>query len=336
MQKMERLVSVIVPSYNYGRFIGQALESLRAQTYSRWECIVVDDGSTDNTDAIVTSFAENDSRIEYIRQENQGLAAARNAGIAHSAGEYLQFLDADDLLESEKLERQVEFLEQHDDIDIVFSDSRYFRTENMQERRFSQDEANAPWVVKLSASGTDVLRPLVRNNIMVVSSPLLRRSVIADVGLFDGTVKGVEDWHYWIRCAIEGKHFHYLDAEGTWALVRVHGSSMSRDARLMLRSILLMHQKVAGMVCDTAILQLNKQVMAEREGLLGIEEVSAGELLAGIRHLCRALMMDRNARHKAKWLFCAASAPIVSHQWLRKMVTTSFSRSLSGFLSRSE
>src|SRR3989442_11796350 len=118
MQKMERLVSVIVPSYNYGRFVGQALESLRAQTYPRWECIVVDDGSTDNTDAIVTAFAENDSRIKYIRQENQGLAAARNAGIVHSAGEYLQFLDADDLLESEKLERHVEFLEQHAEIDI--------------------------------------------------------------------------------------------------------------------------------------------------------------------------------------------------------------------------
>lgn len=336
MKKIERLVSVIVPSHNYGRFIGQALESLRAQTYPRWECIVVDDGSTDNTDAIVTSFAENDSRIKYIRQENQGLAAARNTGITHSAGDYLQFLDADDLLESEKLERQVEFLERHAEIDIVFSDSRYFRTENPQERRFSQDEANAPWVVKLSASGTDVLRPLVRNNIMVVSSPLLRRSVIADVGLFDGTVKGVEDWHYWIRCAIEGKHFHYLDAEGTWALVRVHGSSMSRDARLMLRSRLVMHRKIAGMVLDTAILQLNKQGMAKCEGWLGIEEVCAGEFLTGMRQLCRAVLMDRNARHKVKWLFCAASAPFVSHQRLRKMVSTPVSRSLSRSFSGSE
>ena len=336
MQKMERLVSVIVPSYNYGHFVGQTLESLRAQTYSAWECIVVDDGSTDNTGAIVTAFAKDDSRIKYVRQENLGLAAARNAGIARSTGEYVQFLDADDLLESEKFERQVEFLEQHPEIDIVFSDSRYFRNENTQERRFSQDETNAPWVAKLSARGIEVLRPLVRNNIMVVSAPLLRRSVIADVGLFDTTLRAVEDWDYWIRCAIEGKYFHYLDAEGTLALVRAHETSMSRDARLMLRARLLMHQKVAGMAIDTAILQVNQQGMAECEGWLGIEELAAGEFLVGIRQICRAVLIDRDARHKAKWLFCAASAPFVSSQRLRKMMTTPVDHTLRALLRRSE
>jgi glycosyltransferase involved in cell wall biosynthesis len=259
------------------------------------------------------------------------LAAARNAGIARAAGEFFQFLDADDLLESEKLERQVEFLQQHTEIDIVFSEARYFRSENMAERRLSPDEANVPWVVNLSARGIDVLQPLVRNNIMVVNSPLLRRSVITDVGLFDGTVKGVEDWDYWIRCAIKGKHFHYADSDGTRALVRVHGESMSQDGRMMLRSTLLMHRKVSAMVLDTATLQLNRQRMAEREGFLGIEEVCNGELLAGIRQLCRAARMDRNIRQRAKWLFCAACAPFVSHQSLRKTVTTPVGRSLTGF-----
>jgi glycosyltransferase involved in cell wall biosynthesis len=327
------LVTVIVPAYNYAQFISDTLASVQAQSYQHWECIVVDDGSTDDTAKVVKGFSERDPRIKYVRQDNRGLAAARNSGVACSAGEYLQFLDADDLLEEKKLERQVEFLDQHPQIDIVFSDARYFRTDNAEERLFSQDAANLPWVAHLSAKGREALLALVRNNIMVVNAPLLRRSVLNDVGLFDGSVKGIEDWHYWVRCAIAGKHFHYEDFEGTRALVRIHKSSMSTDARLMLRSTLLMHRKFAEMVSDPAILQVNKERMVEREGLLGIEEVAAGELITGICQLCKAATMAQRGRHRAKWLFCAASAPFVSHQRLRKMVSLPVSRSLTGLIS---
>jgi GT2 family glycosyltransferase len=314
------LVSVIIPAYNYAQFIADTLASVQAQSYQRWECIVVDDGSTDDTDAVVKGFSESDRRIKYVRQDNRGLAGARNSGITCSAGEYLQFLDADDLLEEKKLERQVEFLEHHPQVDIVFSDARYFRTDNEEERLFSQDAANLPWVAHLSAKGREVLLALVRNNIMVVNAPLLRRSVINDVGLFDGSVKGIEDWHYWVRCAIAGKHFHYDDSERTRALVRIHPNSMSTDARLMLRSTLLMHRNFASMVSDPPILQLNKERMTQREGLLGIEEVASGKLLAGIRQLGKAAWMDHRARHRAKWILCALSAPFVSAGRLRKMV----------------
>jgi glycosyltransferase involved in cell wall biosynthesis len=323
------LVTVIVPAYNYAQFIADTLASVQAQSYQHWECIVVDDGSTDDTNAVVRRFSETDRRIKYVRQDNQGLAAARNSGVASSAGEYLQFLDADDLLEEKKLERQVEFLDQHPQIDIVFSDARYFRTDNVAERLFSQGADNLPWVAHVSARGREVLLALVRNNIMVVNAPLLRRSVLNDVGLFDGSVKGIEDWHYWVRCAITGKYFHYEDFEGTRALVRIHDISMSTDARLMLRSTLLMHRKFAEMVSDRALLQINKERMVEREGLLGIEEVAAGKLLAGIRQLCKAATMAQRTRHRAKWLFCAASAPFVSPQRLRRMVSLPVNRALT-------
>src|ERR1700680_1606833 len=140
------LVTVVVPAYNYEHFISETLLSVRAQTYQQWECIVVDDGSTDNTGSAVSDFVEKDPRIKYIRQENGGLAAARNTGIAHGAGEYYQFLDADDLLEPRKFERQVELLEQHPEIDITFADVRYFRTGNVLEQLYSQHEENLPWV----------------------------------------------------------------------------------------------------------------------------------------------------------------------------------------------
>src|SRR6266852_191572 len=131
------LVSVIITSYNYGHFIAQALDSVLAQTYSNWECIVVDDGSTDNTREVVERYAEANPRIRYFWQENQRLAAARNTGIAKSSGEYFQFLDADDLIERRKLECQVEVLEHHQEIDIVYGDVRYIASENSDQRLFT-------------------------------------------------------------------------------------------------------------------------------------------------------------------------------------------------------
>ena len=120
------LVSVVVPSYNYGHLVRETLDSLAAQTYGAWECVVVDDGSTDDTRSVVEAYAQTDPRVRYVRQENARQAAARNNGIRHSSGDYFQFLDADDLVEPRKFERQVEYLESHADVDIVYSGVRYF------------------------------------------------------------------------------------------------------------------------------------------------------------------------------------------------------------------
>src|SRR5919112_808436 len=120
------LVSVVVPSYNYGHLIRETLESLAAQTYEHWECVVVDDGSKDDTRAVVEAYAAGDPRVRYVWQENARQGAARNNGLRHSSGDYFQFLDADDLLEPHKFERQVEYLESHPEVDVVYSGVRYF------------------------------------------------------------------------------------------------------------------------------------------------------------------------------------------------------------------
>src|SRR5262245_6278913 len=112
------LVSIIVPTYNYGHLISETLACLQSQSYENWEALVVDDGSTDNTAAVVAAAAASDPRIHYFKQENQKQAAARNRGLSHSQGSYVQFLDSDDLLERRKLELHIKFLEQHPDIDI--------------------------------------------------------------------------------------------------------------------------------------------------------------------------------------------------------------------------
>ena len=333
------LVSIIIPAYNYGHLIGQTLDSLAAQTYQAWECVVVDDGSTDDTRSVVEAYAACDPRIRYVRQENLKLAAARNNGVRHSAGDYFQFLDADDLIEPRKFERQVEYLERHPHVDIVYSGVRFFSTEGEGElkhsRRYSVWEDESPWMPEVSGRGDAVLSKLLRNNIMVVNSPLLRRRVVEAVGEFGEGIFGVEDWDYWTRCAVAGMYFQYDAAEGARALVRAHEMSMSLDGRRMMRMTLKMRRRWAERVlADPGDLRLNRRFIAEGEGLLGVEEAMHGRRTRGVLQLLKAAALDRPLRHRAKWLACALLAPFLSGQELRNLTTTPLGSSAAAALRR--
>jgi len=326
------LVSVIVPTYNFGHLISETLSCLQAQTYQNWECCVVDDGSTDDTASVVNSLCAKDPRIRYFQQQNQKQAAARNRGLAEAKGSYIQFLDSDDLIEPKKLELHVRYLEQHPHVDIIYSGVRYFSTENPNERlmsrQYSMWDDGGAWMPEISGNGSNILPALLRNNIMVVNSPLLRRSVVDRVGTFDVTLTPVEDWQYWIRCAATDFNFHYDDAEESRALVRYHSLSASADGRRMLRATRLMRSGLETIGLNDEMKNLNRLLLAEVEGLLGVEEAIGGNLAIGIRQMLKAAVMDRRPRYKAKWLLCAASAPMVSKRRLREMVTSSVSESL--------
>jgi glycosyltransferase involved in cell wall biosynthesis len=325
------LVSIIVPTSNYAHLIPQALDSVRSQSYQAWECIVVDDGSTDNTEEVVKSYAQRDPRIRFIRQPNQRQAAARNTGIGNSAGVYLQFLDADDLIEASKLELQVAYLEQEPEVDITYSGVRYFTSDRFDERllsrQYSSWEDAGAWMPEISGAGRVVLPVLLRSNIMVVNSPLLRRRVVDQVGLFDVGLTPVEDWDYWIRCAAQGLSFHFQDVAESRALVRAHELSASKDQRRMLRAALMMRRKLQTLLVDQELRELNQQRLVETEGHLGIEEVINGSVGTGLYQILKAAIMTPRLRFKAKWLVCAGSAPFVSHERLRQMVTASLTRS---------
>jgi glycosyltransferase involved in cell wall biosynthesis len=327
------LVSVIVPSYNFGHLIAETLRCVQAQTYENWECVVVDDGSTDDTSEVVSAFASQDPRIRYLRQENQKQAAARNLGIANSQGEYFQFLDADDLIEARKLELHATYLKEHSEIDIIYSSVRYFRSKNPSERLLSRrysmwDDGNS-WMPETSGSGNEILSKLLRNNIMVVNAPLVRRSTIERVGLFNVALPPVEDWEYWIRCAARGAAFLYDESLESHALVRSHLESASADGRRMLTATLRLRKEVRKLSLPTELAKLNNQLLVEAKGLLGIEEVINDRLGPGIFQLFKAALMDHRLRPRAKWLLCAVSAPFVSKQRLKEMVTGSVTGSLA-------
>lgn len=328
------LVSVIVPTYNYGRFIGETLECLRAQTYPYWECVVVDDGSTDDTAGRVARFTERDPRFKFFRQSNRLQGAAKNTGLRHTAGQYVQFLDADDLIEPRKFERQVEYLERHPEVDIVYGDVRFFPTENPAELLYTMWGENRPWQPGVAGRGREVLLPLLRLNSIPINTPLTRRGLVERVGPFDEELPPVEDWDFWLRCAEEGARFHFSDMEGTRALVRSHPASSSKSRLRLVSSILLMRKRLAGRLGDAEARRVNAELLAEAEGTLGAEEVLRGSRARGARRLAKAALLDRNPRHRLKWLACALAAPLVGRSSFEKLYSSSITHALKGLLGR--
>jgi glycosyltransferase involved in cell wall biosynthesis len=325
------LVTIVVPVYNYGRYIGQTFESLQAQTYRNWECCVADDGSTDDTGEVVARYMQMDSRIRYVRQENQGTAIARNSGLKLGTGKYVQFLDADDLLEERKIELQVAYMEEHPEVDIVYGGMRYFKAENPEERLFSLAPDNRPWMPEISGAGREVLRAMVERCFMVVNAPLVRRSLIDAVGELDNFYS-VEDWDYWVRCAAHGARFQFADLPGTLALVRLHSASTTTSTERVLKSAARLRRKFDRTLRDAEVRAFNRRLISLYEGYAGIEKVKRGRRFAGLWQILKAGRWNPSRREKLKWFFCAAVAPVAPRERFEEVVSKPVSRALANIL----
>lgn len=202
----------------------------------------MDDGSKDETGEIANRFARQDKRFKYVYQNNSGVSVARNTGIAACNGTYIQFVDADDFLSPRKIELQVTFLDDNEEIDIIYSNNVYFDTANpkLYKKRF--DLTDEEWMAKVSGTGQDILKTLLQKNIMVIHAPLIRRSLIDKVGNFDPLLKGMEDWDYWIRCALVNGYFQFDDRAETMVMVRIHPDSASKNSATMVNGEIIMRR----------------------------------------------------------------------------------------------
>ncbi|WP_347302926.1 glycosyltransferase family 2 protein [Croceibacterium sp. TMG7-5b_MA50] len=234
----QELVSVIVPAFNAGHFIHRTLQSIVSQTHRAMEIIVVDDGSTDDTAAQVERWSRSDPRIRLVRQDNAGVAAARNAGIAQARGRYVAPVDADDLWAPDKLEQQLTAASGADrTIGLVYG--WYVQIDEAD--RVARKYADMP--------DADALLPaMCRNNILGSGSlPLLLREAVIEVGGYDASLRarnaqGCEDYRL---------YFSIIERYAT-AIVpayllgyRIHGSGMSTNVDAMMRSRAIVTAEIA-------------------------------------------------------------------------------------------
>jgi glycosyltransferase involved in cell wall biosynthesis len=225
------MISVIIPSYNYGHLIADTINSVISQTYTDWEMIIVDDGSKDNTAEVVKGYVNKDPRISYYEQPNAGPSAARNKAISLAKGDFIQFLDADDLLEKKKFEVQLRLFKENPHAGIVYSSVRYFTRDPFDpaDRHFTYWGSDKEWMPKLTGYGLDILPDTLKGNIAHVSSLLFRKKVVDEAGPWDVEKRAAEDYLFLLKCAMNNAFFLYHDTPDTWSLVRWHPDNASRD-----------------------------------------------------------------------------------------------------------
>ncbi|MCX6297100.1 MAG: glycosyltransferase family 2 protein [Bacteroidetes bacterium] len=249
MNSESPLISVIIPVYNYAVFLPETVGSLLAQTYSNWECIIVDDGSTDNSKEIAQQLCAKDSRVNYFFQQNSGPTVARNYGLKLAKGAFIQFLDADDLLEHQKLEKQMVVFKEYSDCDIVYGGVKYFSSSDPTKFYDNIDLKSGSWMKNLSCSGEIMRLQLLKENIMVISSPLVRRSLFERLGNMNELLRFNEDWELWARFAIGNAKFRFDGSAGTNALIRVHKSYSTDNFGMYmhgLKACLLLNESING------------------------------------------------------------------------------------------
>lgn len=222
-------VSVIIPSFNAMKYLPRTMKSVLSQSFNDAEIIVVNDGSTDDTERWVLSI--DDPRIKIITQENKGLAGARNTGILNSQGEFIAFLDADDIWEPTKLEKQVKALEEDMSVSLVYTWVAYI------------DEQDNPTgrVIRNVAEG-DVWADLTQRNIVESGSvAMVRKNCFDEVGLFDQSLGSyVEDWDMWLRMSTK---YRFKVLKEPLVYYRQVSSSASRNWEAMERSFRIVIDK---------------------------------------------------------------------------------------------
>ena len=217
-------VSIIIPAYNAAQTITATLRSLQAQTVSQWEAMVVNDGSTDETATIVEKIAAEDGRIRLINQPNQGVCAARNTGIREASYDWLLFLDADDWIAPDYLERMTAVLQADPALDAVHCGSA----------RVTPDDQQA--LPESCYKSGDLFPTLAVLSAFPIHACLVRRTAVEAAGGFDLSFATCEDWDLWQRVARLGVRFGRLPE--TLAFYRMRPHSLSADGFQMFRDAL--------------------------------------------------------------------------------------------------
>jgi glycosyltransferase involved in cell wall biosynthesis len=273
-QGMNRTISVVIPTYNYKRFIGDALQSVLGQTLPPSEILVVDDGSEDDTESVVRSFGE---RVRYIRQKNAGVSSARNRGVAETSGELITFVDADDVVEPEFLEALYAEFTGRADVGLAHCGTRLFDSETGETLSFDLDGG---------AEG-------VADNLLLWEGPgfpapglvMVRREAFADVGGFDSRQKVGEDWDFCYRVA---RQYKVGFVPKPLINYRIHRSAAHHNLENMEIGMSLFYERAFD-TRDPKVLAMKKRAMGNFHKVMAGSYFQAGRLGEFARHSVKSI-----------------------------------------------
>ena len=230
---MKPKVSVIIPTYNRAKFITEAIESVLSQNYPNMEVIVVDDGSTDNTKEVLEPFHD---RIIYLYQQNSGPASARNLGLKNAKGELIAFNDSDDLWLPGSLSEKVEFLKNHLEVSMVFTDCYISTHGELEEKSLINRKIMKKIFTKIPKKKEErnwylfddnLFDYLAKKNIILIPTVITKKSCFTKLGYFDEELIIHEEYDMWMRVAKEGCKIGFIDKP--YAIVRNHDENIHME-----------------------------------------------------------------------------------------------------------
>ncbi|MGH9423586.1 MAG: glycosyltransferase family 2 protein [Thermoanaerobaculia bacterium] len=272
-----KTVSVIIPNYNYGRFLREAIDSALAQTYPPLEVIVVDDGSTDETPQVLAAYGD---RIRAIRQDNQGVGAARNTGIAAARGEYVAFLDSDDIWRPRKLEYEMARFAADPDLGLVHCGAESF------------DNRGKTIAVSLAGLEGWVANDLLSLDREVITTPgsgiVVPKRIAEEAGGFDVRLQPSEDWDFCYRITVR---YRVGFVPEILVRYRLHGGGIHLNIPRMEKGMLMALEK-AFQSPDPAVQTLRKHSYGRIHRVLAGCYFQRHEPRKFLRHAIKSLRYD--------------------------------------------
>ncbi len=300
---MTNLISVILPVYNGEDTIRKTIQSVLSQKFSSLELIVINDGSTDSTVETVKSIT--DSRLQIFSYPNAGLAASRNRGIFHCVGEFISFIDSDDLWTDDKLEDQLKALQEYSKAAVVYSWTDYIDTQG----KFLKSGR------RITATG-DVYKELVLWNFLENgSNPLIRSDALKAVGAFDESLVAAEDWDMWLRLAA---CYEFIAVPKVHILYRVSANSMSTNFKRQEAASLKVIERAFSSKKAESLQHLKKYSLAHLYKYLTFKALEAQTGLKkswiSVNFLCNCVKHDRSVLWQNKVILIAVLK--ISFPWL--------------------
>lgn len=250
--------TIIIPTYNYGHYITYSLESVLKQTYTNWECLIIDNASTDSTEQICKNYLIDNRFIYYKLLQNKGPAIARNYALKKATGTYILFLDADDLIEINKLKRASIIINKYNS-DFIFTNYSLFddnNNDNIQlfKQQFSKGIINC----------ITIQHKLIYSNIFAISCIISNISILKQINYFDESLSYNEDWDLWLRSSLQIATYFYDDSENSTTLIRNHNNSYSKNRFLMYVSGLVICKKNYNILNSTQKKIFIKKILSHR------------------------------------------------------------------------